>query len=340
MTKRNTQQFTPFFINNFLPLALLFMPEQRSPFISICIPAYKRTHYLRRLLQSIADQTFKDFEVILSDDSNDNSVELIAAEFGDQFTIQYYHNKPSLGTPANWNYAISKASGQWIKLMHDDDWFAAETSLQAFAEATKKGSKFIVSSYNNIDDSGKILYKPSLSSLRRYLIIRTPMVLLSENYVGQPSVVMVHHSIAAKYDERMKWRVDIDYYMQLLTTEKSFYFIPDSLINLGISSSQVTHSCLNVPGVELPEGLLLLQKQGVESLKNILVYDAWWRIIRNTGTRTKSDLYQYASSWPKVIENIVEDQRHIKSSFLKKGFLSKLYMTISYLKIITGITSL
>ena len=48
----------------------------------------------------------------------------------------YYKNIKVLGTPENWNESIRKAKGAWIKLMHDDDWFANENSLQKFYEAS------------------------------------------------------------------------------------------------------------------------------------------------------------------------------------------------------------
>ena len=48
-----------------------------SPLISICIPAYKRIDYLQKLLDSISIQTFKDYEVIVTDDSPDESVEIL-----------------------------------------------------------------------------------------------------------------------------------------------------------------------------------------------------------------------------------------------------------------------
>ncbi len=307
------------------------MSAKSQPFISICIPAYKRTHYLQRLLQSVASQTFRDFEVVISDDSNDNSVELIVKEFEDKFFIRYYHNKPSLGTPANWNFAIGKANGEWIKLMHDDDWFANETALQAFANATKKGDKFITCDYDYKDDDGTIIRKMVLSPFTKKRILKQPMVLLNDNYIGQPSVVMVHRSVTAVYDERMKWRVDIDYYMQLLFSERQFTCIPGVLIHLGVNAMQVTNSCLNVPCIELPEGLMLLEKYGTKSLRNIFVYDAWWRIIRNTGTRNKETLYRYATSWPKEIINMTQAQSRINFQLLKNGVFSKLFMTLQYL---------
>ena len=308
------------------------MTAKSSPFISVCIPAYQRTHYLIRLLQSLSEQTFTDFEVIVSDDSRDDSVEQLIKKYEGRFSLFYYKNQMPFGTPANWNQAIAKAKGEWIKLMHDDDWLATPDALQRFADAAKQGKKFIVSCYNNIDDDGHKLRKPKLTPQRRRRLIKNPMLLLSENYIGQPSVVMVHRSVSAIYDERMKWRVDIDYYMQLLNAERNFIYLHAILINVGISSTQVTHSCLNVPGVELPEGWLLIEKYGIKSLKNILVYDAWWRIIRNTGTRGKAVLYQHASHWPKVIENIAERQSRIPAGQLQNGIYSKLFMLMSYLK--------
>jgi glycosyltransferase involved in cell wall biosynthesis len=58
-----------------------------NPFISICIPAYKRTNYLKRLLDSIVLQNFHDFEVIISDDSNDNSVSELIHDFKEKIKV-------------------------------------------------------------------------------------------------------------------------------------------------------------------------------------------------------------------------------------------------------------
>ena len=116
--------------------------------ISICIPAYKRLERLRRLLDSIVSQTFHDFEVVITDDSPNFSVKELIETF--KLPIQYFKNESALGTPANWNYCISKAKGEWIKLMHDDDWFSSPNSLELFAEATRHNKKFIFSAYINV----------------------------------------------------------------------------------------------------------------------------------------------------------------------------------------------
>ncbi len=301
--------------------------------ISICIPAYMRVNYLERLLTSIASQTFTNFEVIVADDSTDNSVENLLKQFTDQFPIQYFRNIPALGTPANWNFAISKASGDWIKLMHDDDWFSSPNSLQEFANKIEEGAKFIFSAYNNVFESSNKVESVTTNIRSGNKIVQQPMLLLAHNIIGPPSVTMIHRSFVEKYDERLKWRVDLEFYIRVLQKEKAFSYIQQTLINVGISDSQVTQSCLYKPEVELPEGWLLLQKYGVAPLQNIWVYDAWWRLLRNLEIKNTEQLRVYGQEeWPAVITAMVKDLATVPQSVLKIGALSKLMMAFSFLK--------
>ena len=105
-------------------------------FISICIPAYKHIEYLKRLLDSIVIQTFRDFEVVITDDSPGNEVAVLVDKYRQELKIVYKKNNPISGSPGNWNQAILNASGDWIKIMHDDDWFSSPSSLELFAKST------------------------------------------------------------------------------------------------------------------------------------------------------------------------------------------------------------
>lgn len=303
-----------------------------KPFISICIPAYKRVQYLSRLLDSILMQTFKDFEIVLSDDSDDDSVRDLCDKYMPELSIRYFRNKPSLGTPANWNFAISKANGEWIKLIHDDDWFASPDSLELFAASARSfNKKFIFSAYSNYFESEKRYEKEGFPFGWKRRIIQSPVTLLAHNVVGPPSVTLVHQSVREAYDERMKWRVDMDFYMQLLAKEKDYYRINKVLVNVGVSDSQVTNSCINVPSVELPEGYLLLEKHGVKALSNILVYDAWWRLLRNMKIFSKEQLTGYVQKeWPPVILKMARHLSACPSFVLNNGVTSKFAMFCSY----------
>jgi glycosyltransferase involved in cell wall biosynthesis len=303
-----------------------------SKFISICIPAYKRTHFLKRLLLSIEHQSYTNYEVIISDDSNDHSVEELLKDFNGKFEIKYFKNEKALGTPANWNHAISKATGEWIKLMHDDDWFANEHSLEKFALATNNNNKFIFSAYTNKTELTNDIEKKFFNENLKTTILKNPLRLLAKNIIGPPSVTLFHNSIKDKYDEDLKWRVDIEYYIRNISKGINFTYINELLINVGVSESQVTNYCLNVPSVEIPEMYILLSKYGTSPLKNIMVYDAYWRILRNTHIHSKSKLESFGQTdWPAVILSMVELQSKFNQSTLRNGVISKTLMSISYI---------
>lgn len=304
-----------------------------TPLISVCIPAYKRTDYLARLLDSLAAQTFTGFEVVLSDDSNDTSVAELAGRYHHLFPVVYRKNTPALGTPANWNQAIRLATGEWIKLMHDDDWLAAPDALQQFADKTGTGKKFIFSAYRTCQlSSGKETAMPLLSAKQLARLQRHPHTLLASNRIGPPSVTMIHRSVQEVYDERMKWMVDFDFYIRVLQQHAAEY-IPLPLVKIGMSDEQVTASSFLNPAVELPEAWLFLEKYGTAPARNIWVYDAWWRLMRNLHIRQAEQLTRYTpgKTWPALVLRLLQHQSRVPAAWLKQGVVSKTAMALSYL---------
>ena len=222
--------------------------------VSICIPAYKRISFVKRLLDSIATQTCKNFEVIVTDDSPDNSINELCQGYNDKYPLFYYRNQNPLGTPENWNEAIRRAKGQWIKLMHDDDWFTDEQSLARFETAVQKNpsASFIFSAYRNIFLDENRNQDVFMNSFRFWLARLNPVTLLSQNIVGPPSVVMHKNDGKFFYDPKLKWLVDIDFYIRYFHGERPLY-IPGVSVNVGIGREQVTRDCFGQRPVEIPD---------------------------------------------------------------------------------------
>lgn len=304
-----------------------------KPFISICIPAFKRTDFLKKLLDSIELQNFRDFEVIVTDDSPTKEVELLCEAYTKKFKLQYFKNKEVLGTPENWNEAIRRSGGEWIKLMHDDDWFASESSLKYFAETAKKCKQnFIISTYSNFYFDHQIEKKINPSPFRLWLLRRDPFSLLSRNIIGPPSVTMHRNDGSLFYDNKIKWLVDIEYYIRRLKIN-DIILIRKNLICVGMSNEQVTAYCHSNPDVEIPEYIYILNKTGISRLKNIVVYDAWWRLLRNLRVKSVQEFEYYAKEKsPEIIELMLSHLNRISERLLKIGFVSKLFMTFSFIR--------
>ena len=308
---------------------------EEAVFISICIPAYKRVSFLKRLLDSIERQTYRQFEVVVTDDSPDNEVSDLCRSHPLSSTIRYFKNEKQLGTPENWNESIRRAGGGWIKLMHDDDWFLEPKALKAFAAAVLQNpaGNFFFSEYTNVFlDKGK---KPDakVHLTRDWLkrLERNPKTLLSSNRIGPPSVILHKNIPGIFYDSTLKWLVDVDFYIRFLHHSKPL-LINENLIAVGLGKEQVTKQVFRNPQVEIPENLYVLNKIGVRSLQNLIVYDAYWRFVRNLEIRSLDQVREsgYQGPVPAVMESMIRFQSSIPKAVLKTGIFSKFFMMAHY----------
>jgi glycosyltransferase involved in cell wall biosynthesis len=304
-----------------------------SPLISICIPAYKRINYLQKLLESVSIQTYTDYEVIITDDSRDETVENVVKNFHSIKNISYYKNIIVLGTPENWNESVRKANGTWIKLMHDDDWFDNENSLQIFYEATlqKPGCSFFFSAYKNVYENSNVEKRVYLKPGGHVMLWLSPLNLFKKQYIGNPSCTLIKRDLNVFYDSDFKWVVDFEFYIRCLKKIKKFNYISKTLVKVGLNPEQVTRFSFGVPEIEIPENHLMLDKMGPRILRNVFVYDYYWRLYRNLEIRSEKDILKYYHGYVNpLLKQMVTFQKKIPPGILKTGVFSKLFMLLSY----------
>ena len=118
------------------------MEKSQPPAISIIIPMYNTEKYIKQCLESVAAQTFKDYEVIVIDDcSTDNSVRIVESlknDFDDR--LQLFKMKKNNGSPGlPRNKGIKLAKGKYIVFLDSDDLFidTALEELFTIAEETQ-----------------------------------------------------------------------------------------------------------------------------------------------------------------------------------------------------------
>jgi glycosyltransferase involved in cell wall biosynthesis len=307
-----------------------------TPFISICIPAYKRVEYLKRLLDSIIIQGYKNFEVVITDDTPGDEVKEFCALYKSMLPLQYYKNKKSLGTPENWNEAIRKASGQWIKIMHDDDWFSGSDGLREYADAivAHPEDAFFFAAYTNIYEQENNRQETiHLSRRNETRLKQNPLVLFRKNFIGNPSCTLFKKDEKLIFDSGFKWVVDFEFYIRYLEAKGGkLVYIDKSLVNLSVNSSQVTKYTFGKGNVVIPENQVILDKMGPGILKNILVYDHFWRLYRNTGVRSPSEIseYGYSGTLHPVLLSMIRWQRFFPLKLLRIGVFSKALMILHY----------
>ncbi|RYX85912.1 glycosyltransferase family 2 protein [bacterium] len=98
------------------------MPPVSSALVSICIPAFNRPSLLVECVRAALGQSYENVEVLIGDDSRDDSSEVALREAGLLERVGYERHSPSLGQARNVNRLLERARGERIVLIHDDDW--------------------------------------------------------------------------------------------------------------------------------------------------------------------------------------------------------------------------
>lgn len=211
--------------------------------VSICIPAYENGLYIKRLLESIKNQTYKNYEVILTDDSVENEVLDIVTDYKDIMVIEYYRNNERLGPTKNCNRAISLAKGEYIKVMHHDDWFANDKSLEKFVNMLEKNNDVSLAFSGTEQVSTERRYTRHIESEQVKKIQQDWRNLFLGNYIGAPSATIFKNE-GWTFDENLKWCVDYELYMRILRNNSNFTYTEAPLICIGESETQVTQACM------------------------------------------------------------------------------------------------
>ena len=305
-----------------------------NPFISICIPAFNNYGYLRRLLDSIKTQDYFNFEVVITDDSPGDELRDLCKEYESFFDLNYYKNATNLNTPENWNEAVSKAKYDWVKIMHDDDWFTRPNALTSFSQSiiAHPGTTFFFSAYQNVYEGSGLVEPMKTNPIWQYLLANNIEILISRNVIGPPSVVLYKENSIA-YDASMKYVVDIDFYSRYCASNE-FLFIPDILVNVGIHAHQVTKYTHGVEEIHLKEYILMLNKKPLSVLKNIVVFDGWWRLVRNFNVMQlkKLDDLGLHAKFSNAFNIIISIQQQFSQKALQNGYFSKLIMGYAYIR--------
>lgn len=120
-----------------------------EPFFSIVIPTYNRAHLIAKTLESVRQQEFKAFEVLVVDDgSRDNTAEVVQPFLADP-RFQYFP-KQNAERGAARNYGLDRARGEYVIFLDSDDLFHPEhlTTLHAAIEAGQPRPDFIATKYD------------------------------------------------------------------------------------------------------------------------------------------------------------------------------------------------
>lgn len=96
--------------------------NKKDPLVSIGLIAYNRSHLIAQAIESLLKQSYKNIELIISDDaSSDNTEQICRYYVKKDRRIRLFKQKKNLGLPGNSNFVLQKARGKYFMWASDDD---------------------------------------------------------------------------------------------------------------------------------------------------------------------------------------------------------------------------
>lgn len=207
--------------------------------ISVIMAAYNSAKYLDESIDSILNQTFKDFEfIIINDASTDDSLKILQRIQEKYKKIILVNNEKNIGPAASRNIGFRMAKGKYIAILDADDVAVIDRLRIQYDFLEKNKDIFLVGGGAiKIDEKGRetILYKPIIEEekMRKAFLYRCP--------IHNPTVMFRNEQIFF-YREKFRYAHDYDLFLNLLSKGKRMINIPDILIKYRLHPLSITLS--------------------------------------------------------------------------------------------------
>lgn len=215
--------------------------QEGVPLVSVCMPVFRCERYIGEAIQSVLDQTFTDFEVLVFDDASPDRTYQIASSIKDP-RLRTYRNDRNIGPEANWNQAMAAARGSLIKVLPGDDALyptCLERQVTILKESGNCDVVLVYCARDIIDRTGRRVMTarfPGNGMVSGQELVRRT-VRYGTNIIGEPGAVLFRADAASHaggFDASLGFVTDLDYWVRLLKFGNA-YAIPDALCTFRIS---------------------------------------------------------------------------------------------------------
>lgn len=212
------------------------MSRNKNPLVSIVMPAYNCELFIGTSIVSVANQTYKNWELIVIDDcSTDKTAEIIEKFVMKDSRIKYFKLDRNSGAAVARNNAVELSKGKYIAFLDSDDvWFRSKLSKQVeLMESNNIG--FTCTSYTKIDEQGQ--------SLNRIITAKKKSDYngVLKTCPGNSTVMYNTDKLGKFFIPDIKKRNDYVMWLQIIKKEKFLYGIEEPLASHRIRKEGISN---------------------------------------------------------------------------------------------------
>lgn len=124
--------------------------------VSIIMPSWNTERFIAETIQSVIDQTYTNWELLIVDDCSSDNTDEVVSSFKDE-RIKYFHNEKNSGAALTRNKAMREAKGEWIAFLDSDDLWLPEKLEHQIAFMKRNGYSLSFTEYEKIDEDSNPL---------------------------------------------------------------------------------------------------------------------------------------------------------------------------------------
>lgn len=239
------------------------MTASASPLVSICIPSYNGASLIEETILSALQQTYSNFEIVITDDcSADATVEIAQRLAVQHNNIAVYVNTANKGLIGNWQECISKSNGEWIKFLFQDDLMQPDCIEKMITACLNNNSKLAMCARKFIVDAAapdnfknfflhKIIKPEYLFKQSKYYNPQQLATVLAphlmQNVLGEPTTWLMHKTIfnqAAPFNNRMRQLMDYEYIL-CCVMQFGMVFLKEELVSFRVHNNSESSRNVN-----------------------------------------------------------------------------------------------
>ena len=225
----------------------------KKPTVSVIIPTYNRAHLIVRAIQSVLNQTYQDFELIIVDDGSTDNTEEVIRKFQEQDKrVKYIRHEKNRGGSAARNTGIKNAKGEYIAFQDsDDEWLPEKLKKQMEVFKDAPSELGVVSTgYIFIDELNGDTGKQFIPKKKGWIYEE----LLAGNCVGTTSTILIKRKCFEKaglFDENLPSCQDWEMWIRIAKGHQ-FDFIENPLVRYYIHKNRITTDLENkIKGIKI-----------------------------------------------------------------------------------------
>lgn len=210
--------------------------------VSIIMPTYNCADFIGESIESVLNQTYENWELIIADDcSTDNTENVVNKFIKVDNRIKYYKLKENSGAAIARNLAVDKSKGEFIAFLDSDDLWTNDKLEKQINWMKKNNYKFTCTKYEQIDEDGK---KNGISIGVKKKVNYNGVLLSCP--IGNSTVIYNAKKIGKFETPNIRKRNDDALWLKILKSEKYAYGLDDTLMLYRLRKNSLSRNKLQL----------------------------------------------------------------------------------------------